>query len=241
MTRVSFITTALVIGLLAGSAASAQAKGKDKKDNKDKGHKFIGLSPVDFPHHDDKHHGDKHHDDKHHGDKDCKNHDGCDKDRCDGKDNCGKDNCKDGSCHHGTKPPKENMGGSTNHPPGTPGGPPLPKKPWPIKLPPGATKFYGSQTLAGNPMKGLHDPLRPSPNGGRPAPSQGQIPTLGTGFNGFAGAIGKDVGSAVGFGVTAGLKGVGAVANAVGDVAGGVANAVGDVAGGIVSGLESLL
>ncbi len=231
MTRVSMITTALVIGLLAGSAASAQAKGKDKKDNKDKGHKIVGLSPVDFPHHGNEHHGDKHH-----GDKDCKNHDGCDKDRCNDKDHCGDD-----SCHHGTKPPKENMGGSSYHPPGTPGGPPLPKKPWPFKLPPGATKFYGSQTLAGNPMKGLHDPLKPSPKPGRPAPSQGQIPTLGTGFNGLASAVGKDVGSAVGFGVTEGLKGVGAVATAVGDVAGGVANAVGDVASGVVNGLESLL
>jgi len=224
MTRVSMITTALVIGLLAGSAASARANGKDKKDNKDKGHKFIGLSPVDFPHHGDKHHGDK----------DCK-----DNDRC-GKDDCDKHHCGDDSCHHGSKPPKENMGGSTNHPPGTPGGPPLPKKPWPIKLPPGATKFYGSQTLAGNPMKGLHDPLRPSP--GRPGvpPVQGQIPTLGTGVNGFASAVGKDIGSAVGMGVTEAIKGVGAVTNAVGDVVVGVGNAVSDVASGIGNALESI-
>ena len=238
MTRVSMIATALVIGLLAGSATSVQAKGKDKKDNKDKGHKFIGLSPVDFPHHGDEHHGDEHHGDKNTtATRIAKTTTAATRITATTRTIAATTTATTGSCHHGTKPPKENMGGSTYHPPGTPGGPPLPKKTWPFKLPPGATKFYGSQTMAGNPMNGLHDPLRhPVPRG-----SQGQIPTLGTGFNGFAGAIGKDVGSVVGFGVTEGLKGVGSVATAVGDVAGGVVNAVGDVASGVVSGFESLL
>ncbi len=64
---------------------------------------------------------------------------------------------------------------------------------------------------------------------GRPAPTQGPIPTLGSGWNGFAGAVGKDVGSAVGFGVSTVLKGVGEIGSAVGAVGKGVGSVVSDV------------
>lgn len=219
MSRAAFITTALLLGVLVGSVASARADSKDKKDNKEKGHKIVGLSPVDFPpaekghgrwedgdkdnhgHHGDKHHGDKHHGDKHHGDK-----------------------------HHGGQ--TEFPGGSKNGPPGTPENPTQPTPPkTPIrKFPPATLKVFG-KTTAANPMKGLHNPLRPT----KPAP--GQITTLGSGVNGFANAVGKDVGSLVGFGVSTAIKGVGGVLTAAGDIVGGVAKGVGAVAGGVATGL----
>jgi hypothetical protein len=71
-------------------------------------------------------------------------------------------------------------------------------------------------------------------------PGDNTITTLGTGFNGFASAVGKSVGGAVGLGVTLAVKEVGNVATGVGDVVGGVASAVGDVASGIGSALESI-
>ncbi len=52
--------------------------------------------------------------------------------------------------------------------------------------------------------------------------NRGGIPTLGSGFGGFAGAIGRDAGNAVT-----------GVLNAAGSVAGGLAGAVGSVASGV--------
>ena len=53
----------------------------------------------------------------------------------------------------------------------------------------------------------------------------GQIPTLGSGFPGFASAVGKSVGSAV----TAGLDVVGNVVGTVGDAIGGIGDAIGSI------------
>ena len=224
------ITTALVIGLLASSASGVRANSKDKNDHKDKGHKFIGLSPVDFPH---KGHGDMDGSKKHHGDNDCQRHDDC------GQDNCGHHHCGNDSCNNTTKPTQENPGGSKNGPPGTPENPTKPYPPkTPIRFPPSAYKFLGNKNLVSNPMKGLHDPLRPSP---KPAPPAGTIPTLGTGVNGFANGVGKDVGSAVGLGVSEAIKGVGSVANAVGDLAGGVASAASDLGSAVENAIGSIL
>jgi hypothetical protein len=57
----------------------------------------------------------------------------------------------------------------------------------------------------------------------------GTIPTLGTGFSGFAGAVGHDVGNAVGFGVSSALNGVGTVVGDVGSAIGGIGDALGSI------------
>jgi hypothetical protein len=177
MSRISMIATALIVGLLAGSAGNARATSKHKNDQKEKAHKIVGLSPVDFPH-------------KGHGDKDGKHHDHH------GKDHCGNDQCSSNDpCKNGSKPPKEYMGGSVYSPPGTPGNPVMPSKPTPPTTP---IKYHGltHNTLAVSLQKQTKG-LTP-PGGGRPGqgrvPNQGaQIPNIGTGLQGFTGAVGEGV------------------------------------------------
>ncbi len=79
-------------------------------------------------------------------------------------------------------------------------------------------------------------------HGGRPpmTPGNGQIPTLGTGFSGLAGAVGQDVGKGVTGVLNAGGAVVGGVAKGVGSVVNGVADGVGDVASGIGSALGDI-
>ena len=118
------------------------------------------------------------------------------------------DHCHD-SCHNGcdhegcNKPPKEYMGGSKNGPPGTPENPFPPAGHGPVmppKVPVTTVNWNGPITTV---------------YGRKPVtvtvtPTNGQIPTLGTGFRGLAGAVGTEVG-----------KGVSGVLNAAGDVVGG--------------------
>jgi hypothetical protein len=57
----------------------------------------------------------------------------------------------------------------------------------------------------------------------------GTIPTLGSGFGGFANAVGKDIGNTVGLGVSTVLNGVGTVAGGIGDAIGGIGDALGSI------------
>jgi hypothetical protein len=172
------------------------------------------------------------------------------------------DSCHD-SCHndHCNKPPKEYMGGSKNGPPGTPenpfppkGGhgpvvidPVFPKPPittvGPTKLGPPLLTQTGNPVL---PPRKIY-PLKPITT----TTTSGQIPTLGTGFRGLAGAVGTEVGKGVTGVLDAAGDVVGGAANAAGSVLGGAAkaagsvvsgaaNAVGDVASGIGSALSDL-
>ena len=139
------------------------------------------------------------------------------------------------SCHddHCNKPPKEYMGGSKNGPPGTPENPFPPAGHGPVmppKVPVTTVKWNGPITTV---------------YGRKPVtvtvtPTNGQIPTLGTGFRGLAGAVGTEVGKGVSGVLNAAGDVVGGAANAVGSVVGGVAGAVGDVASGIGSALSDL-
>jgi hypothetical protein len=214
MNRISSLAILLVFGLLAGTAASVKADHHDNK-KKDKGQKASSR-------HDDKDHKDhKDHDDRywrHHHKRDHQH---------------GDDQCNDGS-----KMPTQYYPGGVKPGPTAPKG--TPENPTPVthKFPRPIPVQLGKDLNKTNLLPvalGKHRPGKP----GRPA--NNTIPTLGTGFNGLAGALGKDIGGAVGFGVTQGLKEVGNIANGVGDVVGGVANAVGDVASGVVNGLESIL
>jgi hypothetical protein len=201
------IATALIVGLLAGSAASAHANSKQKNEHKQKtqAHKTVGLSPVDFPR--------KAHGDKDHGDKDCRDHDHHGRDQCNdrcgkdhgGKDHSGKHHCGNNqcngndSCKNGSKPPKEYMGGSIYSPPGTPGNPVMPSKP---TLPTTPIKYYGLKNGAlASSLFNQH--TGPTPPRGRPGqggtPSQGSIPNIGTGWSGLAGGyamMGMELGGA---------------------------------------------
>ena len=139
------------------------------------------------------------------------------------------------SCHddHCNKPPKEYMGGSKNGPPGTPENPFPPMGHGPVmppKVPVTTVNWNGPITTV---------------YGRKPVtvtvtPTKGQIPTLGTGFRGLAGAVGTEVGKGVSGVLNAAGDVVGGAANAVGSVVGGVAGAVGDVASGIGSALSDL-
>ena len=139
------------------------------------------------------------------------------------------------SCHddHCNKPPKEYMGGSKNGPPGTPENPFPPMGHGPVmppKVPVTTVNWNGPITTV---------------YGRKPVtvtvtPTNGQIPTLGTGFRGLAGAVGTEVGKGVSGVLNAAGDVVGGAANAVGSVVGGVAGAVGDVASGIGSALSDL-
>ena len=148
------------------------------------------------------------------------------------------DHCHD-SCHNGcdhegcNKPPKEYMGGSKNGPPGTPENPFPPAGHGPVmppKVPVTTVNWNGPITTV---------------YGRKPVtvtvtPTNGQIPTLGTGFRGLAGAVGTEVGKGVSGVLNAAGDVVGGAASAVGSVVGGVAGAVGDVASGIGSALSDL-
>ena len=134
---------------------------------------------------------------------------------------------------HCNKPPKEYMGGSKNGPPGTPENPFPPMGHGPVmppKVPVTPVKWNGPITTV---------------YGRKPVtvtvtPTNGQIPTLGTGFRGLAGAVGTEVGKGVSGVLNAAGDVVGGAASAVGSVVGGVAGAVGDVASGIGSALSDL-
>jgi hypothetical protein len=59
--------------------------------------------------------------------------------------------------------------------------------------------------------------------------NNGQIPNIGTGFAGFSGAAGQEIGGAVTSVLNAGGALVGGVANGVGSVLGGLGSAIGDI------------
>ncbi len=155
------------------------------------------------------------HKDRHHDNKKDKDY-GHDRDRDHDKD------CDDGY----VSPPK-----NTIHPIPSPPTYPRPILTGGIPVPKFPIKNTIHPIVAGKPVTTVH------PVHGRP----GQIPNIGTGWDGFAGAVGGEVGSIV----TGTLKGVGAVAGGaakgVGDVLGGVAQGVGDVASGVASGIGDVL
>ena len=125
------------------------------------------------------------------------------------------------------------MGGSKNGPPGTPENPFPPMGHGPVmppKVPVTTVKWNGPITTV---------------YGRKPVtvtvtPTNGQIPTLGTGFRGLAGAVGTEVGKGVSGVLNAAGDVVGGAASAVGSVVGGVAGAVGDVGSAIGSALSDL-
>ncbi len=148
------------------------------------------------------------------------------------------DSCHDDHCH---KPPQEYMGGSKNGPPGTPENPFPPKGGHgPVVIDPVFPKppvtTVGPTKIGPPLLTQTGNPLRPRPV----LTPTGQIPTLGTGFRGLAGAVGTEVGKGVSGVLNAAGDVVGGAASAVGSVVGGVAGAVGDVASGIGSALSDL-
>lgn len=213
MNKVLTIAFLSAFGFVAMGAATAQAGSKDNKDS---------------------HHSNNHYNDRHNDHKDCR-HDDCKKDKdCDHDKYCDHDR----DCGHGPiiidpLPPKHGpiWGGNPPRKPEPVVNPvwgnrpvtqyPFPKAPVKLANPILAGKLSNAQLVA----KGR--PVHNAPKG------NGQIPNIGTGWNGFAGAVGGEVGSIV----TGTLKGVGdvagGVAKGVGDVLGGVADGVGDVLGGI--------
>jgi hypothetical protein len=142
-------------------------------------------------------------------------------------------------CHHGSNDwhsgPTENMGGTKNHPPGTPGGPPLPT---PVSggfhIISGTT-IYGPVVLS-NPKPVIHRFPISNVNLTQQLQKGKQIPNIGTGLKGFTGAVG----SAVDSGMDAfGSVGLG-VAKGVGSVVGGVEGAVSDVANGVEGAISDI-
>ena len=181
--------------------------------------------------------GNKDNKNKHDSDSKHMKHDDCFKDFW--KDLCydfSHDGCHD---HHGSgSSTVYHMGGSNYGPPGTP------ENPTPVSGTTNPPKFPIRQPfypIAGGPLSGLHNPLKPSPTKTtlpyklastqllKKLGKNQQIPTLNGGFGSFSGAVGQ--------GVTAGLNAagsvVGGVAKGVESVGVGVASAVGDVASGI--------
>ncbi|HEY2760189.1 MAG TPA: hypothetical protein VGI75_05585 [Pirellulales bacterium] len=154
---------------------------------------------------------------------------------------CGHDHCGSGTTEH--------MGGSNYGPPGTP------ENPTPVSgttIPPKGVIHGPIYPVAGGPLNGLHNPLRPSPTktsypfkvipvqmlkkqvGNQP------IPNIGTGFKGFAGGAGQIVGGAVTSGLNAVGSVVGGVAKGVESIGGGVASAVGDIGSGIAGAIGDI-
>jgi hypothetical protein len=216
MSRISMIASALIVGLLAGTAANARANSKQKNDHKQAAHKFTGLSPVDFPH-------------KEHGRRDRKDHNHHGKEHHNGDDNCGKNS---------STPPKEYMGGSVYSPPGTPGNPVMPSKP---TLPRTPIKFYGLKTAAlATSLFNQHKNLTP-PGGGRPG--QGHN-TPNQGY--FIKDLGLDPVTTFGLRFAGGLCNIGHIGSVVGSTGvqiaegmyTGVSGLVGE-AGSLVSGAVS--
>ncbi len=108
--------------------------------------------------------------------------------------------------------------------------------------PPVAFGNLGGKAMGHGPYTGNLNQWGLGGPAGRPVTTNnGQIPNLGTGFAGFSGAVGKDVGGAVTSVLNAGGSVVGGVAKGVGSVLGGVANGVGDALSGIGSAIGDLL
>ena len=139
------------------------------------------------------------------------------------------DHCHD-TCHNGCG------NDHCNNPPCGGRGPILP--PSGVKLPPATPPVAFPPARWTGPITtvyGIRKPVTVTVT-----PTNGQIPTLGTGFRGLAGAVGTEVGKGVSGVLNAAGDVVGGAASAVGSVVGGVAGAVGDVASGIGSALSDL-
>jgi hypothetical protein len=143
---------------------------------------------------------------------------------------CGDDHCNNPPCG-GTGPVLPPKGGPIFNPPWLPphggqGGVKLPPTTYPVqpvKWNGPITTVYGRKPVTVTVTQ-----------------TNGQIPTLGTGFRGLAGAVGTEVGKGVSGVLNAAGDVVGGAASAVGSVVGGVAGAVGDVASSLGSALSDL-
>ena len=159
----------------------------------------------------------------------CSHHDGhhgCNGSSCNGKGCNGKNGNPDGwNTIHPIPAPKQ----------GTPGGYRFPINPVVLGNLNGKPSGHGLYT--GN----LHQWGLGGPAGRPVTTTNGQIPNLGTGFAGFTGAVGKEVGGAVTSVLNAGGAVVGGVAKGVGAAVGGVANGVGSVLSGVASGVGDVV
>ena len=181
MKRISTIATLLVFGLFAATTASAHAGGKGNShhssnhnasshgSNKDSGSKERGHKDRD----------DKDHFNKDRGDKDCDDKD------CRDRDNYGGDRCGDGSMK--PKPPVNTIHPIVYQPPRNTIHP-IVKNPINNTIHP-IVNHPINNTIHPIVNHPINNTIHPIINKGT-----GTIPTLGTGFSGFAGAVGHDVG-----------------------------------------------